>query len=1426
MDQAREFNDSKLADKYKEELDALNKELAEAQADRDAVVDEIKLEQFKIDDIDGTYTIATAAFKKVNDKLNAQVKLALGKRWTIWDSIRAFPVIDGFASPLKIQQFTINDIPIDYNFKMVTRFDRCTSCHLGIDRPNFSRDNLIDLTKDNPDFAAKLKTVQDLYDISIGNNKAGQVLNEKGEPTGTPLLDPDDIAKLKKTNPHEIVLADVKNTLTKSRITEFAAHPRLDLYVGSNSKHPAEKFGCTSCHYGQGSGTSFLDASHSPNNSSMREEWTKDRRWASNHDWDFPMLPNRFVESSCIKCHHEVTDLISSENRVEAPKLLKGYNLIKENGCFGCHEISGWKGINRVGPDLRLEPSPPLENLLPIERVKAENDPDNRPGTMRKVGPALSRVSEKLSEEFIKKWVRSPSSFRPDTKMPHYYGLSTNDKSVLPDNQKKFPDAEITSIAHFLMKTSKDYLKNADKQHGADAKNPQAARADEVRLTELLNLPRMDKDQQAEASAIRARMKYRKEIKLVDLAPGYKGSAEKGRVLFTERGCLACHTHDGTDRLDQKNAGILVKSDAMFGPNLTSLSGKIAANAFEHPEQIDAGRKWLIQWIVDPHVHSPRSRMPVTHLTPPEAADVAQWLLSQAPLTPAAWMDVKVEDPAKNDLHALAKVYLTRMLSKRDMDTFLAGMSDDQLAKFRNDPKNVSDEWRLIINDVADDEKALLVNDVRNEDSLKFYLGRKAVNRLGCYGCHDIPGFETAKPIGVALNDWGKKPADRLAFEDIQNFFKQHYYAVDSLTDKEGKPLHGDKIEDGVKKEPYEKFYANELLGHNASRIGYLNQKIREPRSYDFNRIRTWDDRSRMPKFTFSRPRKGPEENEDEFKKRIFVDEARDREAVSTFILGLVAEQVPVKSINQPKGDRLAEVKGRQVLDKFNCAGCHLIRPGIYDFKIGPKTRAKLDFAQKKQNDLINDLGVIRFPNHTNWEGRDAIGGEFSTAHGVIPHFRKLANADGDEEPWMVLTLSEAFRYADGKGAIKNLPSSTPVFIALEDVVANPASIQSDADLNRHFAADSQYGGAFSNLLVPYLNKRDPKKYPLAEGDSAEARASLPPVLIGQGERTQPEWLSKFLLDPQPIRKLAILRMPKFNMSNQEAAALVDYFAGVTRQTNPGVALPFPFETLPQQTDIDGPYWRQKTKEYVERLKNSKAFDLDGKLVKSKDGKEMTAYQQRVQEFTPLWEKLAKEQERSFQAELKKLEDVNTARKADLEAKFKALKTDKGKEPEIRKDIDLLNAALKDSATDKARLESALNKLDVQSLRLAWEEKEAYAADAYRMVTSRKLCLQCHQVGNLAPTEKDKQGPPLALANQRLRPEWIVQWVNQPQRFVPYPSLMPTYFSEKEPKWQPIHSGPALEQIHAVRDVLLNFPRVADMPINRVYNPDLPADKK
>ena len=250
--------------------------------------------------------------------------------------------------------------------------------------------------------------------------------------------------------------------------------------------------------------------------------------------------------------------------------------------------------------------------------------------------------------------------------------------------------------------------------------------------------------------------------------------------------------------------------------------------------------------------------MPQTHMTPEEAADIAAWLLSQkATDLGTDWDDAKVAPPSMDELRNLASVYLTRMLSKSDIDLFFKGGKGekDQLAV------------TVMLNDVTDDERTLFKN-VTEEDAMKYYLGKKAVNRLGCFGCHDIPGFESAKSIGTGLNDWGKKPADRLAFEDISNFFESHYFPVDGLVGKDGKP-YTSKVEDvdgkKVTKEPYEKFYADTLLGHHPERMGYLNQKIRAPRSYDYNRVKAWDDRARMPKFTLSRPRRHKDESDADF---------------------------------------------------------------------------------------------------------------------------------------------------------------------------------------------------------------------------------------------------------------------------------------------------------------------------------------------------------------------------------------------------------------------------------------------------------------------------------------------------------------------------------------------------------------------------------
>ena len=127
--------------------------------------------------------------------------------------------------------------------------------------------------------------------------------------------------------------------------------------------------------------------------------------------------------------------------------------------------------------------------------------------------------------------------------------------------------------------------------------------------------------------------------------------------------------------------------------------------------------------------------------------------------------------------------------------------------------------------------------------------------------------------------------------------------------------------------------------------------------------------------------------------------------------------------------------------------------------------------------------------------------------------------------------------------------------------------------------------------------------------------------------------------------------MPKFNMSKEEAKALADYFAGVSRQTNTGVGLSFPFESIaaPRKT------WTARTGAKKQRRITWRisrvpagAFDMDGKPIKGK-----TAFEQRVEDYTPVWEKLSKAQEASLKAELQKLKDAGKVRegKSAIDAK-------------------------------------------------------------------------------------------------------------------------------------------------------------------------------
>ena len=141
-----------------------------------------------------------------------------------------------------------------------------------------------------------------------------------------------------------------------------------------------------------------------------------------------------------------------------------------------------------------------------------------------------------------------------------------------------------------------------------------------------------------------------------------------------------------------------------------------------------------------------------------------------------------------------------------------------------------------------------------------------------------------------------------------------------------------------------------------------------------------------------------------------------------------------------------------------------------------------------------------------------------------------------------------------------------------------------------------QFGGTFGTLLTGYLVQTDRTTYPPDSEDtpleSQKARPKVPPALLRKGEKTQPLWLYQFLRDPTPIRPQVILRMPKFNMSEEDAVlALVNYFSAADKLANPGMGLHYPYYSVKEREEA---YLDDATARYLKRLETDKA--IDGRL--------------------------------------------------------------------------------------------------------------------------------------------------------------------------------------------------------------------------------------
>ncbi|MDE3260686.1 MAG: c-type cytochrome [Acidobacteriota bacterium] len=230
-----------------------------------------------------------------------------------------------------------------------------------------------------------------------------------------------------------------------------------------------------------------------------------------------------------------------------------------------------------------------------------------------------------------------------------------------------------------------------------------------------------------------------------DYAAPPRGNAARGEALVNDIGCLGCHL---TDESGYDQASIYRRR----GPALVGTGTKL-----------DAG--FVYEWVRNPRHYWEDTYMPDLRLTDQEAADITAWLMG---LESNGFASMAVPQADAGELDELTREFLRTSLPDAMAAERLAGMSEREKLLF-------SGEW--------------------------------LIRRHGCFGCHEIGGFEDAQKIGVDLSTWGSKMVTRLDFGYID-------------------------------------------IPH--TRQAWLEQKLTAPRSYDRGKVKAPAEKLRMPQFGFS----------------------------------------------------------------------------------------------------------------------------------------------------------------------------------------------------------------------------------------------------------------------------------------------------------------------------------------------------------------------------------------------------------------------------------------------------------------------------------------------------------------------------------------------------------------------------------------------